>query len=91
MQMKAWIVACAPFLITSIENVVRRGDLAQRTLYVHLANVSDKERMTEEEFKQKFRRAHADILGALCSAVAHGLCDREQVEDRRQAAHGELL
>jgi hypothetical protein len=67
------IVACAPFLITSIENVIRRGDLAQRTLYVHLANVSDQERMTEEEFKQKFRRAHADILGALCSAIAHGL------------------
>ena len=67
------IVACAPFLITSIENVIRRGDLAQRTLYVHLANVSDTERMTEEEFKLKFRRAHADILGALCSAVAHGL------------------
>jgi hypothetical protein len=67
------IVACAPFLITSIENVIRRGDLAQRTLYVHLANVSDTERITEEEFKLKFRRAHADILGALCSAVAHGL------------------
>jgi hypothetical protein len=67
------IVACAPFLITSIENVIRRGDLAQRTLYVHLANISDKERMTEEEFRRKFRRAHADILGALCRAVAHGL------------------
>jgi hypothetical protein len=67
------IVACAPFLITSIENVIRRGDLAQRTLYVHLANVSDKERMTEEEFKVRFRRAHPDILGALCSAVVNGL------------------
>ena len=67
------IVACAPFLITSIENVIRRGDLAQRTLYIHLANVSDTERITEEEFKLKFRRAHADILGALCGAVAHGL------------------
>jgi hypothetical protein len=67
------IVACAPFLITSIENVIRRGDLAQRTLYVHLANVSDTQRVTEEEFKLGFRRAHADILGALCSAVAHGL------------------
>jgi hypothetical protein len=67
------IFACAPFLITSIENVIRRGDLAQRTLYVHLANVSDTQRLTEEEFKLRFRRAHADILGALCSAVAHGL------------------
>jgi hypothetical protein len=67
------IVACAPFLVTSIENVIRRGDLAQCTLYIHLANVSDTQRMTEEEFKLRFRRAHADILGALCSAVAHGL------------------
>jgi hypothetical protein len=33
------IVACAPFLLTGIENVVKRGDLAQRTLYVHLASV----------------------------------------------------
>ena len=85
------VVACAPFCSLLIENVIRRGDLAQRTLYVHLANVSDKERMTEEEFKLKFRRAHADILGALCSAVAHGLKDREDVEDRRPAAHGQLL
>jgi hypothetical protein len=60
-------------LVTSIENVIRRGDLAQRTLYVHLANVSDKERMTEEEFKLRFRHAHADILGALCGAVAQGV------------------
>ena len=45
------IVACAPFLITSIENVVRRGDLAQRALFIHLANVSDNERLTEEDFK----------------------------------------
>ena len=67
------IFACAPFLVTSIENVIRRGDLAQRALFVHLANVSDKERMTEEEFKLRFRQAHPDILGALCSAVAHGL------------------
>jgi hypothetical protein len=67
------IVARAPFMVTSIENVIRRGDLAQRTLYVHLANVSDAERMTEEEFKLKFKRMHAEILGALCGAVAHGL------------------
>ena len=67
------IVACAPFLVTSIENVIRRGDLAQRTLYVHLTNVSDTQRVTEEDFKLRFRRAHADILGALCSALAHGI------------------
>jgi hypothetical protein len=67
------IIARAPFLITSIEHVVRRGDLAQRALFVHLANVPDNERMTEERFKLMFRRLHADVLGALCGAVAHGL------------------
>jgi hypothetical protein len=61
------IVACAPFLITSIENVIRRGDLAQRTLYVHLANVSDKERMTEEEFRLKFS-GRTPTSWALCAA-----------------------
>jgi hypothetical protein len=67
------IVACAPFLLTEIENVIKRGDLAQRTLYVHLASVPDGERLTEQTFKARFRRAHADLLGALCAAASAGL------------------
>jgi hypothetical protein len=67
------IVACAPFLLTGIENVVKRGDLAQRTLYVHLASVPDGERLTEQTFKARFRRTHADLLGALCAAASVGL------------------
>ena len=53
--------------------MVKRGDLAQRTLYVHLASVPDGERMTEQKFKARFRRAHADLLGALCAAASVGL------------------
>jgi hypothetical protein len=67
------IIACAPFLLTGIENVVKRGDLAQRTLYVHLASVPDGERLTEQTFKARFRRVHADLLGALCAAASVGL------------------
>jgi hypothetical protein len=67
------IVACAPFLLTGIENVIKRGDLAQRTLYVHLASVPNGERLTEQTFKARFRRAHADLLGALCAAASVGL------------------
>jgi hypothetical protein len=67
------IVACAPFLLTGIENVVKRGDLAQRTLYVHLASVPDGDRLTEQTFKARFRRAHANLLGALCAAASVGL------------------
>ncbi len=67
------IIACAPFLLTGIENVIKRGDLAQRTLYVHLASVPDGERLTEQTFKSRFKRAHADLLGALCAGASVGL------------------
>jgi Toprim domain len=67
------LYARAPFLLTGIENVVVRSDLAQRTLFVHLASVPNSERLTEDDFKTKFKRAHADILGALCGAVSVGL------------------
>ena len=74
------IIACAPFLLTGIENVVKRGDLAQRTLYVHLASVPDGERMTEQTFKARFRRAHADLLGALCAAASVGLRNEKSLK-----------
>jgi hypothetical protein len=67
------LYARAPFLLTGIENVVVRGDLAQRTLFIHLANVPNAERLTEEDLKAKFKRAHPDALGALCGAVSMGL------------------
>jgi hypothetical protein len=67
------IVARAPFLLTGIENVIKRGDLAQRTLYIHLASVPDGERITEQVFKARFKRAHADLLGAVCAAASVGL------------------
>ena len=65
------ILVRAPFLITSIENLIRRGDLAQRTLTIHLA--VPERYLPEEEFRLKFRRIHADVLGALCGAITHGL------------------
>jgi hypothetical protein len=67
------IIACAAFLLTAIENVIKRGDLAQRTLHVHLASVPNGERLTDQAFKARFKRAHADLLGALCAAAASGL------------------
>jgi hypothetical protein len=67
------LYARAPFLLSGIENVVVRGDLAQRTLFIHLASVPNVERLTEDDFKGRLKRAHADILGALCGAVSMGL------------------
>jgi hypothetical protein len=74
------IIACAPFLLTGIENVVKRGDLAQRTLYVHLAAVPDAERQTEQTFKARFKRAHADLLGALCATASVGLRNEKKLK-----------
>jgi hypothetical protein len=74
------IVACAPFLLTGIENVVKRGDLAQRTLYVHLASVPDGERLTEQTFKARFKRVHADLLGGLCAAASFGLRNEQTLK-----------
>ena len=39
---------------------------------MHLASVPDGERLTEQTFKSRFRRAHADLLGALCAAASVG-------------------
>jgi hypothetical protein len=74
--------ACAPFLLTSIESVALRGDLAQRTLYVRLASVADKDRVTEQTFKARFRRIHPDLLGALCGGVSVGLRVEKTLEPR---------
>jgi hypothetical protein len=62
-----------PFLLTGIQNVIKRGDLAQRTLYMHLASVPDGECPTEQVFKARFKRCHSDLLGALCAAASVGL------------------
>ena len=85
------IIACAPFLLTGIENVVKRGDLAQRTLYVHLASVPDGKRMTEQTFKARFRGAHADLLGALCAAASVGLRNEKSLKLELAAEARKLL
>ena len=67
------LYARAPFLLTGIENVVVRGDVAQRTMFIHLSIGPNADRLTEDDFKGRLKRAHADILGALCGAVSMGL------------------
>ena len=85
------IIACAPFLLTGIENVVKRGDLAQRTLYVHLASVPDGKRMTEQTFKARFRGDHADLIGALCAAASVGLRNEKSLKLELAAEARKLL
>jgi hypothetical protein len=62
-----------PIVVNGIVNAIERPDLADRALFLPLNPVPDAERRTEEEFWAEFEREHPCILGALLTAVAHGL------------------
>jgi hypothetical protein len=65
--------AMRPVILTAINNVVIRGDLADRALMFTLAVIPDDKRRSEDEFWARFREAQPSIFGALLDAVAHGL------------------
>jgi hypothetical protein len=62
-----------PIILNAIENVVVRGDLADRSMFAHLKVITEKKRRTEDEFWRAFEAKRAGILGALLDVVAHGL------------------
>jgi phage/plasmid primase-like uncharacterized protein len=65
--------AMRPILLGSIENVVIKGDLADRTTFLHPPPIPEDKRRVEEEFWDAFERKCPGILGALLDAVVHGL------------------
>jgi hypothetical protein len=62
-----------PAILTGIEALAERGDLADRTIAMMLAVIEEKNRMTEEEVWAKVRRLQPGVLGALLDAVVGGL------------------
>jgi hypothetical protein len=75
--------AVRPIIITGIEDVATRGDLADRSYSVTLPRIDDRDRRTEAELDAAFEAAAARILGALLDAVACGL--------RREPTLGRLV
>jgi len=65
--------ATRPVLLGAVENIVIRGDLADRALVIKLKYISAKKRRREREFWPAFHRAQPKILGALLTAVSRGL------------------
>jgi hypothetical protein len=65
--------ATRPIVLNGIENFVVRGDLADRALVIPLAQISEKDRLTEEALWVEIERQLPLILGALCDAVAVGI------------------
>jgi hypothetical protein len=62
-----------PVMLTSIEDIISRGDLLDRSLILELEPIPKHKRRTEAEVDGRFAKVHARILGALLTAVSGGL------------------
>ena len=67
------IDVCRPVLLTSVGEVIARSDLADRTVLVTLASISETRRLPDDEFAVMLETARPRILGALLDAIAAGL------------------
>jgi hypothetical protein len=86
-----------PVILNGIVDFITRGDLIDRSIFLHLFPISKSERKSEKALWKDFDARHAKILGALYDAVAAGLKALptiEPVESPRMAdfaAWGEAL
>ena len=65
--------ATRPILLNGIEEVVSRPDLGDRAIFLTLTPIGDVRRRPENELWREFEIARPHILGALLTAVVHGL------------------
>ena len=72
--------AARPTVLNGIEDVIGRGDLADRAIFLMLAPIGEEQRRSETELWREFKRAQPAILGALLDAVAHGLRAMDSVQ-----------
>lgn len=62
-----------PAILTSINKVVTRPDLLDRTLSLEWPLLTDAQRRDERELYQEFERVRPEALGAICTAVCAAL------------------
>jgi hypothetical protein len=62
-----------PILLNGIEDYVTRPDLADRSIFLGLQEIPERQRKEEEKLLAEFEQARPKILGALLDAVAQGL------------------
>jgi hypothetical protein len=65
--------AMRPVALTAVDNVVARGDLTDRSLFLTLVSIPDDKRRRRKELLSAFERDRPEILGALLDIVAYGL------------------
>lgn len=69
-----------PILLTGIEDVIARGDLADRTIPLALLQIPDQDRRTEADLWAEVDLIRPGVLGALLDAVVVGLSRLPSVE-----------
>ena len=65
--------AIKPVILTGIDNLAVRGDLADRSLIIGLNPIPDADRRTEGELMANFEEARHRIFGALLDGLVEGL------------------
>ena len=65
--------AICPLILNGIDEVVARGDLADRAIFLRLNAIPDADRRPEAELWARFEKARPRILGALLDALVVGL------------------
>ena len=77
------IDAARPVMLNGISEFVTRGDLADRTLFLHLPAIPETRYATEEVVWAGFERDRARIFGALLNALSTGLQSHADVRLER--------
>ncbi len=68
-----------PILLNGIDSMVRRHDLADRTLFLNLPYIPEDSRRSEKDLIADFKKALPSILGGLFNAISEGLKNRDTV------------
>jgi len=68
-----------PIILNGIGNYVTRPDLADRSISVKLKTIKSSDRLSEQKFWEDFENACPKILGALLTAVSHGLQNADKI------------
>ncbi len=69
-----------PTILTSITDVVTRGDLLDRAITVTLPELDERDRLPEAELWRQYDLARPAMLGSLCDAVACALQRRDDLD-----------
>ena len=82
--------AARPVILNGIPSLTDRADLADRTVTIHLATISEETRNPEDELIAAFEARRPGILGALLDAVSCALRNIDKVKLERSPRMADL-